>query len=844
MSDSQTKKQEDRMAPYEETTRWPMRADHITSDGSAMGLEGEGIITNRELQGFQSEISSEVGNSTTIIEFTLDGKAIRTDSPFIDLAMHPACRIFRQNNSFTATEGELIRDDKTKMPITGVLCRYCDQCHARLFYGLDETKLTLEEITQRKESDEDLQALYGSAVDCIFQPQFHDKRLYLQYDCPLLGFRELLFPVVFEKRVIAVFFTGQLTLKGKEDLITEMIGNVGQRFPNCFAYAKIPNVVQAIQNAQTKWINGQIEYERPALTRVITDELYASTIRDVFNGIRNLEERLTSAFTHRRHEYIRKSIEHESEMKEVATSARLSKGQNAEVVDDTPLIDLWDEFEKSLDHLVGRFSLRYALALGPSRIVNVEQDVIKVQAKAGRWKEVFSQETLNDLQIAIRGLPNEGYIVCSPTQETNKNHLNLLQGCKHDALGDFQLVILPVSQHPSSSIAVLLGYPESRDVALSNLPEHAPHDYLHQTMKAFFSVAVLAVAATRTRGLEELAKKQLMYMGHEAGQLSGGLDWLTKYYEDAKEFEERLKRQHPQDNVAVIRGLRKKIEDLCADIRGYTGQMFFVFDTAERLGSDVTPQVEPSLFRPYGDVLAKWKDTYLQEFDKKRLQMRVELPDLVGGSRSNDPWRPAMWGDRFLFEQVVYNIVNNAEKYCYRGTKIDMDCKLKGLDEGAPHVLTIIDYGLPLDPADENLFAPFKRGRGSGDVSGLGLGLYIARIIVENIYKGKIEALCDEKPISRFNAPLIKSYIKRSFMGKDEMLIPQLRDELSRLERERLYDSIVAYEPETSLDLRLWQKIPRYNPEDDALLNEIHKPTYKVTIRAEIPPLSEVEVTK
>jgi len=137
--------------------------------------------------------------------------------------------------------------------------------------------------------------------------------------------------------------------------------------------------------------------------------------------------------------------------------------------------------------------------------------------------------------------------------------------------------------------------------------------------------------------------------------------------------------------------------------------MSFVFETAERLGSDVRPEVEIGTFRPYGDVLAKWKDTYRQECDMKRLQMRVESPDFVDGSKINDPWRPQMWGDRFLFEQIVYNIVNNAEKYCYRGTKIDMDCKLKSLEENAPHILTVIDYGLPLDPTDKNIFAPFKR---------------------------------------------------------------------------------------------------------------------------------------
>ena len=196
-----------------------------------------------------------------------------------------------------------------------------------------------------------------------------------------------------------------------------------------------------------------------------------------------------------------------------------------------------------------------------------------------------------------------------------------------------------------------------------------------------------------------------------------------------------------------------------------------------------------------------------------------------------------MCADKFLFEQVVYNLVNNAEKYCYRGTKIDMDCKLKRIEEDAPHVLTVTDYGLPLDPAEDYVFAPFRRGRNSDDVPGLGLGLYIVRVIVEHIHKGQIAVECDDRPISPYNVPLIKHYIERSFKGKEQGLVEKLRKELARLQRLKLYDSIVAYEPESEC-------FPRYLPSDHALLNEIKKPTYKVTIKAEMPPLEIVEVTK
>lgn len=830
------------MRPNENTPRsfWPMRADHITSDGESLGLDGWGIITNRELQGYQSEISSEVGHATTIIEFTLDGQTIRTDSPFINLAMHPACRIFRQNNLHTNEKGEVQIDEKTKRPLNGALCYQCDQCHAQLFYGLAKNALTPETIIHKKKKDSRLKALYSSTVDCHFEPKFHDEKLYLEYDCPLLGFRELLFPVILQERVLAVFFIGQLTIERNTDFIQKMIGDVEHRFPGCFKHAGQSNVIQAMQGAQEKWIKQQTEFESHSLARIITKELYENTIKTTFAGISNLQRRLDDAFTHRRHEYIRESIVNAPEMKDFSKSARLSKDKNTEdVIDDTPLIGLWDEFEKSLNHIVNRFSLRYALAFGLCRIFNIEDDIIKVQAKAGKWEEVFSQETLNNLHISISRLPkDEGYIVCSPTQDFNKKYLTLLCGCDIGELGDFQLVLLPIPQHPSSSIAILIGFTHCKDITMSNLPEHGPNRYLHQTLKAFFSLAVLAVATIRTKGLEELAKKQLLYLGHESGQLTAGLNWLIKFYEDAHGLVDKLRRQNPYNKNIVITGLRKKIEDLCADMQGYSGQMLFVFDIAERLGSDIRPEVDLALFRPYGDVLAKWKDTYRHECDRKRLQVRVESPELVDGSRIKDPLRPVIWGDRFLFEQVVYNLMNNAEKYCYRGTKIDMDCKLAHLDGGAPHVLTITDYGLPIDPKDDSIFLPFMRGKGSEEVTaGLGLGLYVVRIIAVNMFNGKVEVLCDNNPISKFNVPLIKPYVQQSFKGKDETLIPELREELTRLERTKQYDSIIAYEPGS-------KRVPRYQPQDVTIKNEIYKATYKVTIKAEIPMIKDMKGEK
>jgi hypothetical protein len=142
---------------------WPFRPRHITNDGSTSAaddprktLEGTGIITNRHLQGIQSQICQELRHPTTIVEFTLDGMAVRTDSPLLTYAIHPACREFRRFN--IGPEGA-----------AGHLCLDCDSCHARLIWGLSKAGLKAKLLHYQEARPEHLQHLYHQGPCSGFQ---------------------------------------------------------------------------------------------------------------------------------------------------------------------------------------------------------------------------------------------------------------------------------------------------------------------------------------------------------------------------------------------------------------------------------------------------------------------------------------------------------------------------------------------------------------------------------------------------------------------------------------------------------------------------------------------------
>ncbi|HMO25459.1 MAG TPA: ATP-binding protein, partial [Tepidisphaeraceae bacterium] len=125
---------------------------------------------------------------------------------------------------------------------------------------------------------------------------------------------------------------------------------------------------------------------------------------------------------------------------------------------------------------------------------------------------------------------------------------------------------------------------------------------------------------------------------------------------------------------------------------------------------------------------------------------RIVAPDLDAKELTLEvalqlPNTHAVNGDGARLQQVIWNLLRNAIKFSAPGGRIRLTASAN--EDASRARIDVIDRGAGIDPADlDRIFMPFEQvspGAGRADGQGLGLGLCIARAIVE-LHGGAIRA--------------------------------------------------------------------------------------------------------
>ncbi len=128
---------------------------------------------------------------------------------------------------------------------------------------------------------------------------------------------------------------------------------------------------------------------------------------------------------------------------------------------------------------------------------------------------------------------------------------------------------------------------------------------------------------------------------------------------------------------------------------------------------------------PYdlAELVRRTVEAIQQQAAATGVEIALEAPDTL-----------PMHGDEFRIDQVVTNLLTNALRYG-QGKPIAVKVALRG------HCacVSVRDHGMGIAREDqERIFGQFERTEGSAEVPGLGLGLFIARQIVQ-AHEGRLE---------------------------------------------------------------------------------------------------------
>jgi signal transduction histidine kinase len=105
-----------------------------------------------------------------------------------------------------------------------------------------------------------------------------------------------------------------------------------------------------------------------------------------------------------------------------------------------------------------------------------------------------------------------------------------------------------------------------------------------------------------------------------------------------------------------------------------------------------------------------------------------------------------MVGDSKLLSHVFGNLLSNAVKYSPGGGSIDISAEVVSEEV----VVAVVDHGIGIPESDlDRLFERYQRGSNVSGIVGTGVGLYLAKMIVD-MHGGRIEVQSKEDEGSRF----------------------------------------------------------------------------------------------
>jgi signal transduction histidine kinase len=636
-----------------------------------------------------------------------------------------------------------------------------------------------------------------------------NSKFYFEYRCPCMNLLEMIFPIIFEGVTIALVLIGQIVYDlEKFEKSIRNLGSITEKSKNTLIKKTLQENVNDITKNVFKQIEileeeykQQINGERRRIMNEILDKLMKIFLQTPSNDTKTLKK------------IIKEDISIITEAKNYLVAETGTE--------DIPIYLHPDELYST----VNKDSKFYKNLL------------IKAENKASWYNSLNDLEDLFDTQhMSCIG---ENFCLNNDTQNDNKTFF------------------IMISNQDDEPIVISVKY-KDKNRFLRNESEQSTQfeHYLLPKFALLIHNMLLRLEAQKSTIMLTENRERL---SHEVGQIAMGVRALNKRYNNI--FFEKKNNFIRQKNKKDIDSLEKSYEEFIKKSMLYKDDVESQFQIIEMLlkvhGDNIIPN--PKKFDIWTEFLNRWNIIFSSQcsINNQFLVMPFSQHQYYDRSRT-------IITDPVLIQCALYNIVNNAIKYSYVNTKININFEKEFIVNGnnikiEMYKFTVENYGAYLNPDDKKIYEKNIRsthGKGTinfdSSIAGEGLGLYWTDMLVKKL-NGAIYNLCDEKPICKYHIPLMKPFFTRCReyplfrefwdKSKEAGLISREVPELSYQEIKNEYDRLMANKTngisEYDKIVSDWSSDKLNGISFFRLCTDMGIPTHKISFIIKIPKLAE-----
>jgi hypothetical protein len=621
-------------------------------------------------------------------------------------------------------------------------------------------------------------------------------RGHLEVVCPMSGFKELIFPIIIENKLIGVLFVGQVSLfpnknieknvrkkylDNKRPELNDYIKKVNNSFTNSElntvdkAIELLMNGMQPLYNPFPIIKNDEIEmnFQYDELSNYIdTDNDFKALIDKIIKQLLNLEAKLSAELHNARKEYIHNCI---NVANDAFYKASISYDVNWDLSNNV-MHKFWEVPKIIIQKLLDMFEIDYAIVFSPNDdthnskvlipyIVTFNSQYIQFNAKS---KLKFNLE-----KVEISKWPKKPQFYSSGSFMHN-----CLQGEITDINNINPLIFFPAIGGNGLPFVVLFSFnnkKKSKDVI---------EEILNCLMVFFVNVFYSLSTVISYLAKQQTENTMVMYR-HETSQIAAGINSIN---------ENRI-----NPNVSKFTNLKKQA-DVYEDIARLTFQLGAMSSRIKILqGRHVLEKAYLKDIWIIKEIFHNW----LSVFSTIEAQRFIKIH--VPRTHKEDELSPRICSDPVLLSQIIYNLLGNALKYSYIGTSIYLDYA-SPYEGSSEKILSVLNYGIEITNDQKlpyELYYTAENARPYSDNSG-GIGLYVVKKAVE-ILGGQITHKCRE--ICKYNVPYMKPYIECVNNGEiplDNKKKASVEAEIKRLEVNGLYNLILSGKNITTTNFKVF----------------------------------------